>query len=109
MAKKIWGGKKITEIIQDAEEKRGQLGALFESSQKSVNQIDSAASDAKTKLENISSVVENAKEALISVQYITSTIQGEKDEVVGLKSSAQELLEKSKTLAEEIKVQLGTA
>lgn len=109
MAKKIWGGKKITEILQDAEEKQQKINSLFTSIQTTAEQINSIARQTDEKLANISTVANNVESSLSNVKGAVEEIHQLKTEVGELKSETSKLLEANQSLIEEIKNQLAVA
>ncbi len=109
MTKKIWGGKKISEIINDAEKKQEKINALFEGVQGVASQINATVSDANEKLASISSIEDDTKKISAGVQGAVEDIQAVKDEINELSSTVKELLAKAEVLTDEIKAQLGTA
>jgi len=65
MAKQIWGGKKITEIIKDAEEKQIKLGQAAEqinSIAKEANEKFAGIAKISTEIPDIFSDIQNAQE-----------------------------------------------
>lgn len=109
MSKKIWGGKKISEIIQDAEQKKIKLNEFFTESRQVVDKINSAAAEVNKNLGEISNQAEHVKNIVSNINETQSSIQQIKDEVENLKEATNKLIETNKTLMEEIKNQLGIA
>ncbi len=101
--------KKLKEAYNDAQVKSGQIATLLSDVQQITDKINFANSEANEKLTSISSAADGANRTLADVQNAVGDIQGIKNEITELKVSVEELIEKSKTLAEEIKAQLGTA
>ena len=107
MAKKIWGGKKITEIIKDAKGKQNDLNFLFNKSQETVAGIDEIAKKVNEKFQSVSSEANEVGVVLDEVRSEKQEIQILKDEVSGLESAANELVKTNQTLVKEIKDQLA--
>ncbi|MEK7131580.1 MAG: hypothetical protein AAB797_02510 [Patescibacteria group bacterium] len=109
MSKAIWGGKKITEIIKDAEQKKIKLNEFFTESQQVVGKINSAIAEVNKNLAEVSSQAEHAKNTVLNIDETQSSVQQIKGEVEDLKEATNKLIETNKALAEEIKNQLGIA
>lgn len=101
--------KKLKEAYNDAQVKSGQIATLLSDVQQITDKINFANSEANEKLISISSAADGANRTLTDVQSAVGDIQGIKNEITELKVSVEELIEKSKTLTEQIEVQLGTA
>ena len=105
--RKNWGGKKITEIIKDAEQKQQNIGSLLERVREKASQIESAFQQASEKLSGISSNAANADTIVGNIENTKNEVQQIKDEVVELKVTTRELVETNQSLLEETKNQLA--
>lgn len=109
MSKKKWGEKKISEIIQDAEEKQNKLTELLTQSEQVATKISVAATEINGKLNEVSSNADTARNAISDIDKTKSDVQQIKVEVEQLKSTTTELVKTNESLVEEIKNQLGIA
>lgn len=107
MAKKIWGGKKITEIIKDAESKQNDLNSLFNRLQETAVNIEEIAKKVNEKLQFVSLKASEVNNTLVEVKNEKQEIQHFKDEISNLKLVTDELVKTNQTLVKEIKDQLA--
>lgn len=107
MAKKIWGGKKITEIIKDAEAKREQLNTLFEELQQTATRIKVVADGADKTSESASANAASVESTLTEVRAEQAEISQLKGQITELKVAAEELVQTNEKLATESKEQLA--
>lgn len=100
MAKKIWGGKKITDILKDAEIKQKKINDFFIDVQNFADKIKSISQlvlDEETKIKNIVSETGISKERINKLE----------EEVSGLKSSTEELVNTNKEIITQAKDELA--
>jgi len=100
MAKKIWGGKKISDILKDAEIKHQKISDLFNDAQNSANNIKSLLQSIlgeETKIKNIILETDSSKEGIIKLE----------EEVSALKSSTEELVNTNREIVTQAKDELA--
>ncbi len=107
MAKKIWGGKKISEILKDAENKQERINSLF-------GELQETASKIKNVSDEIDQVSKTTSISATNVENVLSEVRGSRDEiqklrggVTQLQSSTEELINANKNLLDEAKEQLA--
>lgn len=109
MVRKNWGQKKISEIIQDAEQKQVKLSNYFIESEQTATKINAVAIEVNKNLTEIVGQVERAKKNVVDIEENKNDILQVKSEVDDLKISTDALIKTNQALTEEIKNQLGVA
>lgn len=107
MAKKIWGGKKITEIIKDVQEKQGRINLLLGEFQETATKVKNTVAEIDQMSKTVSDNATNIEGVLSEARDSKDEIQKLREEVARLQSSTQELIESNKKLLDESKEQLA--